>query len=732
MVGHLDAGFLDETVGGIGDRFLDKLQLLDLTHQRDHDLGNHRLAGLLGDVDGGIDDGRGLHLGDFRIGNGQTAAAVTHHGVKLVQRRDDLLELVGGDVQLTGDLLDIFLLGREELVQGRIQEADGNGQSVHHLIQSLEVALLIRQDLGQCLLAGIDVLGHDHFAHGLDAVAFKEHVLGAAQADALGAEGDGLLGVAGGVGVGADLQGALGVRPSHEALEVARNGGFHGGNSLTVDVTGRAVDGDVIPFADLLTAEGEVFFILKHLDLAAAGNAAGTHAAGDNRRVGGHAAANGQNALSGRHTLDVLRGGLETDQNDLLALFGPGLGIFCGKDHTAAGSAGRSGQALADDFGSLERLDVKLRMEQGIELLGLDAHDGLVLGNHAFVHKVDGDLEGGGGGALAVTGLEHVELAVFNGKLHVLHIAVMGFELVCNGGKLLVHLGHVLFELSNGRGSTHAGNHVLSLGVDEVFAEEGLFAGGRVAGKGNASAGVFVQVTKHHGLHVDGGAPAVGDVVHAAIDVGAGVVPRTEHGLNRFHHLSLRVGGEVLALLLLVILFEELYQFLHVVGVELDVVLDALFLFEFVDDDLKLLLGDLHDDVGEHLDETAIRIVNKTLKFGVGIALDQAGGNLVVQAEVEDGVHHAGHGSARARTDRNEKGLVGIAELLAVDLFDLGQIFVDLGLNFGGNLSSVLIIPGAGLGGHRESLRNRHAELYHLGQVRALAAQQLPHGLVAL
>ena len=47
----------------------------------DHDLRHHVPVGvLLLDVDGGADDGTGLHNGDLREGDGQTAAAVTHHG----------------------------------------------------------------------------------------------------------------------------------------------------------------------------------------------------------------------------------------------------------------------------------------------------------------------------------------------------------------------------------------------------------------------------------------------------------------------------------------------------------------------------------------------------------------------------------------------------------------------------------------------------------------------------
>ncbi|MFQ9816474.1 MAG: hypothetical protein ACLRX2_12300 [Oscillospiraceae bacterium] len=54
----LDAGVGDELVGGGDHDVLDELQLLDLAHQRDHDLGHDVPVGmLLADVDGGVDDG---------------------------------------------------------------------------------------------------------------------------------------------------------------------------------------------------------------------------------------------------------------------------------------------------------------------------------------------------------------------------------------------------------------------------------------------------------------------------------------------------------------------------------------------------------------------------------------------------------------------------------------------------------------------------------------------------
>ena len=53
----------------------------------------------------------------------------------------------------------------------------------------------------------------------------------------------------------------------------------------------------------------------------------------------------------------------------------------------------------------------------------------------------------------------------------------------------------------------------------------------------------------------------------------------------------------------------------------------------------------LHDNVGVHLDEAAVGVV---CKAGIVGLLGESDDDLVVQAKVQDGVHHAGHGSACA------------------------------------------------------------------------------------
>ncbi len=83
---------------------------------------------------------------------------------------------------------DLLVGVRQELVQRRIEQADGDGQAAHDREQLDEVAALDRQELGQRRAAALLVVGEDHLAHGDDALALEEHVLGAAEPDALRAE----------------------------------------------------------------------------------------------------------------------------------------------------------------------------------------------------------------------------------------------------------------------------------------------------------------------------------------------------------------------------------------------------------------------------------------------------------------------------------------------------------------------------------------------------------------
>ena len=82
-------------------------------------------------------------------------------------------------------------------------------------------------------------------------------------------------------------------------------------------------------------------------------------------------------------------------------------------------------------------------------------------------------------------------------------------------------------------GRADAGDDVLALRVDQIFAVENVFPGGRIAGEAHASGAIGAHIAEHHRLDVDRSAPIRRDVMQAAISVGARVFPAAEDRANR-------------------------------------------------------------------------------------------------------------------------------------------------------------------------------------------------------
>ena len=116
----------------------------------------------------------------------------------------------------------------QELVQRRVEQADGDRQAVHGLEDLDEVGLLRHAQLLEGGLLLLGRVGQDHAAHDRQAVLAEEHVLGAAQADALGAElaGVGRVGTVVGVGPHAELALADLVGPPEDDVELGRRLGL--------------------------------------------------------------------------------------------------------------------------------------------------------------------------------------------------------------------------------------------------------------------------------------------------------------------------------------------------------------------------------------------------------------------------------------------------------------------------------------------------------------------------
>ena len=161
-----------------------------------------------------------------------------------------------------------------------------------------------------------------------------------------------------------------------------------------------------------------------------------------------------------------------------------------------------------------------------------------------------------------------------------------------------------------------------------------------------------------------------------------------------------------------------------VVGAELGVEREPAQVLVVLQDVLEHAVVDAQHHVGIHLDEAAVAVVGEPLVARLG---GQAFDGLVVEAEVEDGVHHAGHGRARARAHRDQQRRGRVAERGADGLADVRQRGLDLLLETVGQLAAVGIVGRAHLGGDGEARRHRQAQARHLGQIGALAAQQLLH-----
>ncbi len=375
-------------------------------------------------------------------------------------------------------------------------------------------------------------------------------------------------------------------------------------------------------------------------------------------------------------------------------------------------------------------------MQELVELSRLDPEDCLLLRDQPFIRHVDRNFQRRLRGALAGPRLQHPELAVLDGEFDVLHVAVMRFELVVDARQLREDLRHQRFErglvaarldprgLRDGLRRADAGHHVFALGVHEEFAVKPVLAGRGVARERDARGTRLPAVAEHHGLDVDGRSPAFGDMVQLPVSHGAGIMPGVEDGGDRAPELVFRVLRERAAELCLYRLLILGHDLDPVRRGEVGVEVVAVRTFVCVEHFLEGVMRDVEHHVRIHLDEAAIGIVGETPVAGLG---GERFHGLVVEAEIEDGVHHAGHRGARPGPDRHEQRVLTVAEAGAHGLADRGERAFDLLREPVRHPASVLVIGVAHRRRNGETGRHGEAEIGHLGEVCALAAEQITH-----
>ena len=425
--------------------------------ERNHDLGLH-LDLQFRNIGRSFKNRTGLHFGDLRIRDAETAAAMSEHRIELMECLNTRRDFLNGDAHLLRELSLRLRLMRHEFVERRIEETDRCRQTVEGLEDAGEVFALIRQQLGECGFPVSQVVGENHLTNGVDAVSFEEHVLRAGQADALRTERDGVFGLLGIVGVGPNLHAGGFRAPVHQLLEtlefLRRSGRIvtmqHAGDDFGrsgfeftgVNDAAGAINGEEVALLESLAADGYGLLIIVDLQGSGSADADLAHLAGNECGVGRHPTASGQDAVRSDHAAKIFRTGLVADEKNLLAsLFGDDCTIRIEVD-LAGGSTWTSRKAGGDGLCLLHIREVEDGSEKLVELVGRIAHHGGLPVDELFLDHVHGELERGGSSALAVASLQHEQLAFLNGELNVLHILEVLFKSLTNLHQFGIRLRH--------------------------------------------------------------------------------------------------------------------------------------------------------------------------------------------------------------------------------------------------------------------------------------------------
>ena len=297
-----------------------KVELSFETDERDHDLRSD-FDPLFHHLGSSLEHGAGLHLRDFRIDQPQPVAAKAQHGVELVQLLYALANLLHFNPHFLRQQVLRSMVVRQEFVQRRVEEADRRRRPLEFRKDSDEVCSLKRQQLGQRPFPVILVLGQNHLAHDVDTISLEEHVLGAAESYAGGAEGDRIGSLLRGIGIRAHLQARGLAAPIHQFLEhlIGRallciegffNQNLHdlrGGRRQRagINFTSRPINRQSVALPENGAVHSHCFGGVIDLQGAGAADADLPHLAGDQRCVRADAALGREDALGCDHATKI-------------------------------------------------------------------------------------------------------------------------------------------------------------------------------------------------------------------------------------------------------------------------------------------------------------------------------------------------------------------------------------------------------------------------------------------
>ena len=231
-------------------------------------------------------------------------------------------------------------------MQRRIKQTYRHRTFADDLIHLIEIFFQHWTNFIQRFLTSFLIFGKNHLTHHIDAVAFKEHMLGTAETDALGAEFNRLFGITRRIGIGTNLKTFDLIDPAHEFTEITGERRRFSRQFAFINCTCGAVQRQRILRRKDFTVDGKRLGLIVDAQIMSTGDTAFAHAASNDGRMGGHAAASGDNALCGDHATQIFRRGFVADKKNGFAILCTLFRIIRTKGDFSRSSARRSRKTL--------------------------------------------------------------------------------------------------------------------------------------------------------------------------------------------------------------------------------------------------------------------------------------------------------------------------------------------------------------------------------------------------
>ena len=347
-------------------------------------------------------------------------------------------------------------------------------------------------------------------------------------------------------------------------------------------------------------------------------------------------------------------------------------------------------------------------MQKLIQRQRVNPREGFVARDLAVLGHIDCNFQCGPRRPLTRPGLQHPQLALLHGKLNVLHIAVMAFEGHKGLGELRVNIRQSFFHRRRGfahifprdlgqrlrRADTR--HDIFALRIDQELAVIFIRARGRIARKGDARCRGLAHITKDHRLNVHSRTPSSRNIIKAAVNHRAVIHPATKNGVDCALELILWVLREIAAKRAFCRVFKLVNHNRPIISGHFRIEHIALIIFVVFDDVFIGVVMHTQHDVRIHGDEAAVAIERKA---AIARELGQTFNSVVIQAQIQNRIHHPRHRRPRARAHRHQQRIGGVAEFFACQLFNMANPARDLRIHIFGIGFVIFVIGGADFGG---------------------------------